>query len=86
VKRRIYLPLAFLIVEQQQMERTYDTAEAADFLRLESSTLRKWRSLGKGPRFHKIGHGRHGDALYFERDLLDYIGPARQVIPSKQAA
>jgi len=68
------------------MERTYNTSEAADFLRQKPSTLRKLRSLGKGPRFHKIGHGRNGDALYFERDLLDYIGPSRQTVPAKQAA
>jgi hypothetical protein len=68
------------------MDRTYDTKEAADFLRVKPNTLVKWRSLGRGPRFHKLGDERNGDALYFARDLLDFIGPARQVIPPKQAA
>jgi hypothetical protein len=68
------------------MERTYDTREAADFLRVKPQTLMKWRSLGKGPRFHKIGHGRNGDVLYFARDLLAFIGPALQMVPPKLAA
>lgn len=42
--------------------------EAAAWLRLSPSTLRTWRSLGRGPKFKKIG----GSVRYLETDLVRF--------------
>ncbi len=42
------------------------TDEAADYLRLSPGSLRTFRSIGKGPRYHKAGR-----AVRYRRDQLD---------------
>ncbi|MFC3053301.1 helix-turn-helix transcriptional regulator [Kordiimonas pumila] len=45
-------------------ERLLTTAQAAQYLRLASSTLNKWRVYGTGPKFIKLGRAvryRHTD-------------------------
>jgi hypothetical protein len=42
--------------------------EVAERLRVETKTLRNWRSVGKGPRYMKIGHR----VLYPEAELAAY--------------
>ena len=38
-------------------ERYLTTEEAAEFMNYSINTLNKWRSLGHGPRFLKLGRG-----------------------------
>ncbi len=37
------------------MSDWFDTAGAARYLGVSPNTLRNWRTLGRGPRFYKIG-------------------------------
>lgn len=47
-----------------------DTKEAAEMLALKPSTLRIWRSQGKGPKFVKPTTGSsHSKALYNVEEL-----------------
>lgn len=46
-----------------------NTKEAADFLDLKQNTLEVWRTLGKGPKFLKIGRA----VRYRVQDLEEYI-------------
>ena len=62
------------------------TEQAAEYLKVARSTLRKWRSQGRGPSFRKLGDRRTGGTRYLRSDLDDYIGPRRNSIPTKQAA
>lgn len=47
-----------LVMRRGKLERRYmvDEKEAAEHLDLEPKTLRKWRSLRKGPPIIKVGH------------------------------
>lgn len=49
--------------------RLLDTDEAAAVLRLSPGTLTVWRSLGRGPRYTKLGDR----VLYSEKDIADYV-------------
>lgn len=51
------------------MTKLLTPQQAADILVKPVATLRKWRSIGKGPTFVKIGR----DVRYKESDLLAYI-------------
>ena len=46
-----------------------DETETAKFLRIGKHTLRRWRSLGKPPRYTKLG----GAVRYSRQDLIDFI-------------
>jgi len=48
--------------------------EAADALGISAATLAKWRALGKGPPFLKIGRR----VLYDASDLRAYLASARR--------
>jgi Helix-turn-helix domain len=58
--------------------------EAATFLNLRPKTLARWRWLGKGPRFIKLGHA----VRYTERDLIAFIqaGIRRSTSASEEEA
>jgi predicted DNA-binding transcriptional regulator AlpA len=45
--------------------------EAAAFFSIERNTLNKWRSIGKGPKYYKIG----GAVRYKISDLEAFIRP-----------
>ena len=53
--------------------------QVAEVLNVSVHTLRKWRSVGRGPRFVKIGgalrrgHGQAGRVVYRESDVLAFI-------------
>ncbi|MDD5307603.1 MAG: helix-turn-helix domain-containing protein [Deltaproteobacteria bacterium] len=49
------------------------TAEAARRLGVRPQTLRKWRYLGNGPRFVRIGQLRTGRAVYRPSDLEAWL-------------
>lgn len=49
--------------------RLVDTTVAAEILHIEFNTLQNWRSLGRGPKFVKIG----SRVRYCLSDLLTYI-------------
>jgi predicted DNA-binding transcriptional regulator AlpA len=60
-------------------------AEAAQALRLKApATLRKWRQLGTGPRFVKLGAGgAFATVRYRQSDLIAWI--ASRVKPQEPA-
>ena len=47
--------------------------EAADFLRHDVHTLRRWRRIGDGPRFVKNRPGRSGSVTYRLEELRDWL-------------
>ena len=57
-----------------------DEQEAAAILSTEVRTLRNWRALRKGPRFHKIGQRM---VRYHRVDLAIFISGNRGDGPSK---
>ena len=55
------------------MERHYiSTEEAAELISMRPQTLRRWRSLGKGPIYIRLG-GRRGKALYRLSDVEAWL-------------
>lgn len=44
--------------------------DAAQYLGVKESTLIKWRSLGTGPKSHRLPSGA---VVYYHADLEDYI-------------
>lgn len=57
-----------------------DEREAAAILRVETRTLRNWRSLRKGPPYRKIGqrlvrYNRHDLAVFIESATAPAIDP-----------
>ena len=57
---------------REQMERLLTTAQAAKALGLRPQTLRKWRHLGRGPRYVRLG-GRTGRAMYAPEALEEWV-------------
>lgn len=55
--------------------------EAAKILGKSNFTLEKWRQVGKGPKFTRIG----GTVRYFLKDLEEYV-QARTVAPKEEGA
>ncbi len=54
--------------------------DASKFLRIGKHTLSRWRSLGKPPRYTKIG----GAVRYDRQDLIDFIkGGQRPLIEER---
>lgn len=51
-------------------DRLLTETEAARTLRLAVTTLRRWRQLGRGPSWHKIGPAA---VRYDASELRDYI-------------
>ena len=49
-----------------------NTKEAAELISMRPQTLRRWRSLGKGPIYIRLG-GRNGKALYRLSDLEAWL-------------
>lgn len=64
------------------MERTYDTREAAEILKVKPETMVQWRWRGRGPRYRKLG----GRVIYCESDLRDYLDSAIRNNGEKEAA
>ena len=60
------------------MSRMVDEKEAAEQIGCTFHTLRKWRLLGKGPRYHKVGRL----VRYAEADLSAYLD-ANRVQPAQ---
>ena len=60
--------------------------EAAEFLGLSDKTLAKWRSIGGGPVFHRIGTGRRRRIGYTETDLLAFVTRHRSTSDEGTAA
>jgi excisionase family DNA binding protein len=42
-------------------------SQAAQYLQTSENTLRSWRCIGRGPRFHKVG----ARCVRYHRDQLD---------------
>ena len=58
----------------------HDTDSAAGKLGVKRKTLENWRSLGKGPAFHKVG----GKVLYEESELDAWLQTCRRTSTSQQ--
>jgi predicted site-specific integrase-resolvase len=48
-------------------------AEAAKLLGIRSATLRKWRHLGRGPRFVRYGSGAGARCYYQVTDIKEWL-------------
>ena len=58
------------------VRRRVPTHEASRILGVAIATLKKWRLVGKGPRFYRIGGGR---AVRYDVDELErFAGPTFQ--------
>jgi hypothetical protein len=51
----------------------FTSPQAALWLGVKPQTLRKWRHQGKGPRFVRLGTGRHSPAAYRLADLEAWV-------------
>lgn len=49
------LNLRGIIMLMNKNSELFDTAEAANFLRISTATLATWRTRGGGPRYIKVG-------------------------------
>lgn len=63
------LKLAKIIDLAKKKRELLTQAEASEFMRVKTSTLAKWRMLGKGPSFVKLGH----KVFYRAKDLDRWI-------------
>ncbi len=52
-----------------------NTREAAEYLRLRPSTLERWRSVGSGPAFRKLG----GRVVYALEELDAFATQGRRI-------
>ncbi len=52
--------------------RGHTDIEAASLLGISVATMRRWRLLGRGPRFRKLG----GSVRYFREDIEAFIASA----------
>lgn len=59
---------------QATMRQFLTTAEAADLLRLAPQTLNKWRCIGGGPSYLKIG----GRVVYDRGALIEWARATRR--------
>lgn len=57
-----------------QTKGGYNTLDAATYLNLSPGTLEVWRSLGKGPRYCKVGR-----RVVYRREDLDSFLASRTV-------
>ncbi len=58
----------------------FTTREAAGYLRLQPSTLERWRSVGGGPPYQKFG----GRVVYLRDDLDAFVNAGRRISTSDQ--
>ncbi len=54
------------------MQELLTTAQTARALGMRPQTLRKWRHLGRGPRYIRLG-GRTGRAMYSPKDVCEWV-------------
>ena len=57
------------------MKNLLKEAEAAAFLRLQASTLRQWRNLGRGPNYFRVGGAIRYDRAALEEFLINNKSP-----------
>lgn len=62
-----------------EIAKLLDTAEAAVYLRLATQTLAKWRSLGRGPSFVRLG-----GSVFYRLSELDQFIEAGVTAPEKK--
>lgn len=59
------------------LDAIVDPETAAAYLGVQPSTLERWRREGSGPKFAKLGGGRHdkggGIIRYHVRELLEWV-------------
>ena len=59
---------AVIQISQSEKSNLIDT-EVAEYLNLSVSTIRRWRLIGKGPRWFRIG----GSVRYPHKELAEYV-------------
>jgi predicted DNA-binding transcriptional regulator AlpA len=62
------------------LPRLVNEDQLAEYLGMASSTLRKWRSDGVGPKFIKLGGTDNGCIRYAENDIAAYIEVSSRTI------
>ncbi len=59
-----------------------DTQEASEYLRISPATLHRWRSVGGGPTFIKLG----GRVVYAQADLDAFAEAGRRTSTADKGA
>jgi len=59
------------------MNTTLNTKEASTYLSIAAYTLARWRALGQGPPYLKIGEGKQGAVRYLKEDLDKWLEERR---------
>jgi hypothetical protein len=55
------------------MDKLLTTEEAADKMNLKPSTLKRWRRLGEGPPYHRLGNSDTGRVRYAEDAIQRWV-------------
>ncbi|MFC1482185.1 helix-turn-helix transcriptional regulator [Myxococcota bacterium] len=67
-------------------DQLLSTSEAAGFLRLQPQTLRKWRWVGCGPPYNRLGKSRRSQCRYKLSELIKWLGQAHNSTSEETAA
>ncbi|MCP5113512.1 MAG: helix-turn-helix domain-containing protein [bacterium] len=67
---------------QEKTSPYLDTQEAAEYLRIRPATLDRWRSVGGGPAFIKLG----GRVVYAQADLDAFAEAGRRTSTADKGA
>ncbi len=67
---------------KEQTSPYLDTQEAAEYLRIRPATLDRWRSVGGGPAFIKLG----GRVVYAQADLDAFAEAGRRTSTAGKGA
>lgn len=62
-------------VAQRPQRAALDPEAAAEYLGLRPTTLKKWRTIGEGPVYAKLG----GRVVYLVEDLNEYLYASRVI-------
>ena len=57
----------------ETIKHLLDERKAAEFLGLAPMTLRRWRSIGRGPRYVKLGDTNQSGIRYRVSDLTAWV-------------
>lgn len=55
------------------MDNYYATRELAKRLKVEPQTVRKWRLVGRGPRYTRLGTGLKARVVYSEMAVQEWL-------------
>jgi hypothetical protein len=68
-----------------QNENTWSTFDVANYLQVAAQTVRKWRHVGVGPRYHRLG-GSRGPCRYRPEDVSAWLEERAASSTSEESA